>query len=296
MRSIGQGVKVLLLAAAIPAVCQASYQAPAGYTKVPLNITSGAMAVSSTGRLVTVDTDFGSNSLQVKLYDTWQNGRTLLKSATFTPGGGTPFSSTPVFVDDNTVIVGDNGVTGTIYSIDFSAANPAFGAPLATNNTFPSVQGLGLTADKSAVLVSGDTFDINSNPVLYLKKLVLSNNAVSTFDNTGNNGSGSGYPGGTGASNGGSNIQLDSDGNLRYFGASALTKVVSLFDSDPNAFGAYGIAFEPNPGTTAYVTTGGSITKVAGIDDTSPTLSAFGTGGGFLADISYAGGLFRANT
>jgi hypothetical protein len=266
----------------------ASYQPPAGYELVPLVDSSnvplapGGVAVSSDGEMVV------TNGSTVTLYNTWQNGRTAIGSIT---DSAWKFDTDPVFLNDSTVLFGENGNSDALWSVNFSTATPTV-TQVTVDNSLPTVEGVAIL-DSQHALVSGQSASAGS---LYLKDVDLTKTSGNVTDVV--TGVGTDYPGNP-ALTPGSHLVLLEDVLAGPSEAHVYTPAGASFANDAlddgNGYGAYGIAFDS--AGIAYITTGNTITMISGIDTPSPTVGEFGTDDSFdqfLTSISYTGGDFVA--
>jgi hypothetical protein len=270
-------------------------QAPAGYQVIPLVDSSNqpfspdGLAMSSTGELAV------TNGSTVTLYNTWQNGRTAVASATDSSWG---FDTDPVFLNSSTILFGENSNTDALWEVNFARPTPTI-TQITANNSLPAVEGVALISPTTA-LVSGTTASFGGSGGLYLDTVNLtqtSNNVTPVQQNVG-----SGYVGESGVSPAGAELLLEdsiSGPSLVHYYEGANTSAVSL--ANGNGYGAYGITFDS--AGIAYVTTGDTITAIAGIDSSSPVVSQFAVDPAtaangyfpFLTSISFTGGGFDPN-
>jgi hypothetical protein len=269
-------------------------QAPAGYQVVPLVDSSDqpfspdGLAVSSTGELA------ATNGSTVTLYNTWQNGRTVVATAT---DPNWVFDTDPVFLNSTTIVFGENGNTDALWEVNFATPLPTI-TQITANNSLPAVQGVALISPTTA-LVSGATASFGSGGGLYLDSVNLtetSNNITPVVQNVG-----SGYVGGAGVSPGGADLLLEdsvSGPSLVHYYDGNTSSAIDL--TDGGGSGAYGITFDS--AGIAYVTTTDTITAISGIDSASPQVSEFASDDAnsdnpfpFLTSISFTGGGFNPN-
>ncbi len=269
-------------------------QAPAGYQVVPLVDSSDqpfspdGLAVSSTGELA------ATNGSTVTLYNTWQNGRTVVATAT---DPNWVFDTDPVFLNSSTIVFGEDGNTDALWEVNFATPTPTI-TQITANNSLPAVQGVALINSTTA-LVSGATSSFGSGGGLYLDSVNLtqtSSNISPVVQNVG-----SGYVGAAGVSPGGADLLLEdsiSGPSLVHYYDSNTSSAIDL--TDGGGSGAYGITFDS--AGIAYVTTTDTITAISGIDSASPQVSEFASDYAnsenpfpFLTSISFTGGGFNPN-
>ena len=131
------------------AVARGQYQPPAGYEEIPLvdssdqPLTPDGLAVSPDGEMAVTNGD------TVTLYNTWQNGRTVIGSVT---DSAWVYDTDPVFLNDSTILFGENGNTDSLWSVNFSTATPTQVTP---NGSLPFIEGV-TVLNSTHALVSGD--------------------------------------------------------------------------------------------------------------------------------------------
>jgi len=269
-------------------------EAPAGYQVIPLVDSSDqpfspdGLAVSSTGELA------ATNGSTVTLYNTWQNGRTVVGTAS---DPNWVFDTDPVFLNSTTIVFGENGNTDALWEVNFATPLPTI-TQITASNSLPAVQGVALISPTTA-LVSGATASFGSGGGLYLDTVNLtktSNNITPVVQNVG-----SGYVGAAGVSPGGADLLLEdsiSGPSLVHVYNGVNSSAVSL--DNGGGSGAYGIAFDS--AGIGYVTTGDTITAISGIDSALPQVSEFASDYAtsdnpfpFLTSISFTGGGFNPN-
>ncbi|HSV12966.1 MAG TPA: hypothetical protein VLI90_01805 [Tepidisphaeraceae bacterium] len=287
------GAVALTALALLPNESRAQYVPPAGYTKTPLltaanqPLNAAGIGVSGGGRLAIAD---GST---ITLYNTWQNGRTVIGS--ITDSADWSFLTDITFIGENKIIVGENGKSKTAWSIDFTTPATPVAAKIAPSNSFPAIQDLALLNFTTA-LVSGSTASQGASGGLYLDKLNLTNGNISPVVSN----AGSGFVGATGVTPAGSGVLLDTG---------VTTGIAHIYDSTNGTFvrdvsfaggggtGAYGLAFDP--AGDAFVTTGATLTEITGIDSANPAVTTFGSfsegaaGFPFPTGIAFTGDSFR---
>ena len=268
--------------------------APPGYEIIPLVDSSNQpfapnnLAVSSTGEMVTLTTDPNTFNTVATLYNTWQNGRTVIATAT---NPNWTFNTDPVFLNNSTILFGDNtsSSTDTLWKVDFSNPSLPTETQMTSSGALPSVEGV-LPINSTTALVSGDT----TPGSLYLDSVDLTktSNNVTPLQT----GVGTDYPGNPGISPAGSNLLLEDvltgDSLVHVFPSTGPASTIDL--GNGNGFGASGIAFDQTG--NAYVTTGDTITAITGIDSATPTVTQFApdnTSDAFLTSISFTGGAFN---
>jgi len=277
---------------ALSATARGDYQPPAGYELIPLFDSSNqplapeGLGVSASGEMAVTNGD------TVTLYNTWQNGRTVIGSVT---NPAWLYDSDPVFLNNSTILFSENGNTDALWSVNFSAPLPAI-TQVTPTGSLPFVEGV-TVLDSTHALVSGQ----NPTPPSYSGALYLDSvDLTKTSGNISNvvSNVGSGYPGNPAVTPGGHLVLLEGLSSSGSAFAHVYTSTGSSFADDAldngNGSGeAYGIAFDS--AGIAYVTTDHTITKISGIDAVTPGVSEFGNeGGGFLSSISYTGGAFNA--
>jgi len=270
-------------------------QAPAGYQVIPLVDSSdqpfgpSGLAVNSTGEMAV------TNGATVTLYNTWQNGRTVVASAT---DSSWVFDTDPVFLNSSTILFGEDGNTDALWEVNFATPTPTI-TQVTANNSLPAVQGVAVINSTTA-LVSGTTASFGGGGGLYLDSVNLSqtsNNVTSLQSNVG-----SGYVGGAGVSPGGADLLLEdsiSGPSLVHYYDGSNSSAIDL--TDGGGSGADGITFDS--AGIAYVTTTNTITAISGIDSPSPVVSQFAVDPAtaangdfpFLTSISFTGGGFNPN-
>jgi hypothetical protein len=274
---------------------EAQIVAPPGYETIPLVDSHGnpfapnTLAVSISGEMVALTTDPGSGNTVVTLYNTWKNGRTIIGSAT---NANWTFDTDPVFLNDHTILFGDNTSTSTdtLWKVDFSTPATPVETQMTDAGALPHVEGV-IPINSTTALVSGQT---GSSGNLYLDSVDLTKttgNVTTLHSNIGTD-----FPGDPGISPAGSELLLEdvlSGGSLIHvFPSGGSPTNIPL--AGGNGFGASGIAFDPTG--AAYVTTGNTITKISGIDSASPSVTQFAvdnTADAFLTSISFTGGAFN---
>lgn len=261
---------------------------PPGYQQVALVDSSNqplspeGLAVSSSGELAV------ANGSSVTLYNTWQNGRTVVGTASDAQWSS---EGDPVFLNNSTILFGENGNTDALWEVNFATPTPTV-TQITADNSLPAVQGVALISPTTA-LVSGTTASLGNGGGLYLDTVDLtqtSDNVTPLQTNVG-----SGYVGNSGVSPGGADLLLEdsiSGPSLVHLYDGPNSSSISL--AGGNGYGAYGIAFDSSG--VAYVTTGDTITEIAGIDSASPQVSEFALDENpnfpFLTSISFTGGGF----
>ncbi len=303
MRRFVLSRSVFLFLTALASTASASFIPPAGYEVVNLGIDAPAFGVSSSGRLATVS--YSGTTATINLYDTWKTGRTLIGTAAINAGGFVAASDI-TFTSDNSLLIGENGTTGTLYKVDF-AGNVGTVSKFA-DHTFNGIQSIAVQGNK--VLVSGTdnnsfgsgdyylrTLDLSSNVV---NAGVITNSTISTLASAIQGNIGDGYVGGAAFTAGGNAVLVQNGAD--FFTGSAYI-YSDLNPSSPvvaslvggQASGAYGIAVGANG--VAYVTTGAEVKILTGLDG-SPVVDTFGVfseGAGafpFPTGIAYTGGSF----
>ena len=97
------------------------FQPPTGYEEIPLVDSSDqplrpdGLAISPNGEMAVTNGD------TVTLYNTWQNGRTVIGSVT---DPAWLFDTDPVFLNNSTILFGENGNTDALWSVNFSTSTP----------------------------------------------------------------------------------------------------------------------------------------------------------------------------
>jgi hypothetical protein len=281
---------------ALSSTAMATFSAPSGYEAIPLTdgtnpLNPGGLGVSAGGRMAV------TNGSTVTLYNTWQNGRTAL--GTVTDSTDWSFDTDPVFLNESTVLFGENGTSDALWEVNFATATPTV-TELTPKNSLPAVQGVALTSDKNHVIVSGSGATGFNSGSLYLKSVDLSSptDAISNVVT----GVGTGYAGSSGVTPGGNLALLEANfggSSLAHIYASAgapvQTNPIAL--DNGNGSGAYGIAFDA--AGNAYVTTTNTITEISNIDSASPAVTNFGSAVSdgsfpFYSSIAFTGGQFIA--
>lgn len=265
----------------------AQYEPPTGYQIIPLVDSSGqpfspgGLAVNSTGEMAVTNGD------TVTLYNTWQNGRSVLASAT---DSAWLFDTDPVFLNPTTILFGENGNTDALWSVNFATPTPTI-KPVTSNNSLDFVEGVAIL-DANHALVSGQTNGGGGG--LYLDSVKLSTGGISSVVSN----VGATFPGNPGVTSAG-NLVLLEDNFTGTSIAHVYTSSGAPIDDDNldngNGTGASGIAFDS--AGNAFITTQTTLTMITGIDGASPIVSEFGTGDNpdsFFTSISYTGGAFNA--
>jgi len=270
----------------------AQYQAPAGYEIVPLvdgsgnPLTPGGLAVNSSGEMAV------TNGETVTLYNTWQNGRTVIGTVT---DSAWEYDTDPVFLNSTTILFGESGNTSSLWSVNFATPTPTVTQITTPSGQLPNVEGAAVL-NSSTAIVSGDTS--NTDGDLYLKQVNLNTGGVTSI--VSNIGNSSGYPGNPAVTPGG-NLALLED----VLGGTSYAHIydssgddlddISLALQNGDGFGAYGIAFDSTG--NGYVTTGNTITEIQDVDSNSPVVSEFGSADEnyeqYLTSISFTGGAFN---
>ena len=275
-----------------PAESWAAYVPPSGYTKTEL-VTAGSqpinaagIGVSSGGRLAI------ANGSTITLYNTWQNGRTVIGS--ITDSTDWEFLTDMTFVGENEILVGENGKTDTAWSVDFTNSASPVAAKIAPSNSLPAIQDLALL-NATTALVSGTTAAFGSAGGLYLDKLNLTTGAITPLGSN----VGAGFVAAPGVTAGANGVLLDTGtaaGIAHVYNSSTGSPIHDLDLSGGGGSGAYGIAFDT--AGDAFVTTGATLTEINGIDSASPSVSSFGAfsegaaGFPFPTGIAFTGGSF----
>lgn len=276
----------------LAAVTRGQYQPPAGYQLIPL-VDSGnqplapeGLAVNSSGEMAVTNGD------TVTLYNTWKNGRTVIGSVT---DSAWLYDTDPVFLNNSTILFGENGNTDALWSVNFSTATPAVNQ-VTPSGSLPFVEGV-TVLDATHALVSGQNpLPAAASGGLYLDSVDLtktSGNVSSVVSHVG-----SGYPGNPAVTPGGNRVLLEglsSTGSAfaHVYTAGGTSVADEALDNGNGSGEAYGIAFD-SAGNT-YITTYNTITMISGIDTLTPTVSEFGADNSFdqyLTSISYTGGGF----
>jgi len=281
-----------LLTLALATAARAQYQAPAGYELVPLVDTTtdlpfkpDGLAVSSSGELAVTNGD------TVTLYNTWQNGRSVVASVT---DSAWLYDTDPVFLNSSTILFGENGNTDALWSVNFAAPLPTI-SQVTPDGDLPDIEGVSVLDATHAIVSGQNPTPPASSGALYLDKIDLTDGNISSIAS----GIGSGYPGNPAVTPAGNFafLEADSESGSSYVhlfnSANAPLTDVALDNGD--GYAAYGIAFDS--AGIAYVTTGNTITAVSGIDSLAPIVSQFGTGDPtyeqYLTSISFTGGSFN---
>jgi hypothetical protein len=273
---------------ALVGIARGQYQPPAGYEEIPLvdssnqPLTPGGLAVSPDGEMAV------TNGQTVTLYNTWKNGRSVIG---FVTDSAWEFDTDPVFLNDSTILFGENGNTDALWSVNFSTATPTQVTP---NGSLPFVEGV-TVLNSTHALVSGQVpSPITFAGGLYLDSVDLTSGNISNVVTN----VGTGYPGNPAVTPGGNLALLEAFSSSGSSFAHVYTPAGSSIADDAldngNGSGAYGIAFDS--AGNAYITTGNTITEVSGIDSALPLVSEFGTDDSFdqfLTSISFTGGAFN---
>jgi hypothetical protein len=269
--------------------------APPGYETIPLVDSSGqpfapsGLGVSPSGQMATFSFDSNTGAVDLTLYNTWKNGRTVLGTAT---NANWTFDTDPVFLNSTTVLFGDNTSTSTdnLWEVNFSNPASPVETQITTNGSLPHVEGV-VPINATTALVSGQT---GSSGGLYLDSVDLtktSNNVTAL-----QSGIGTGFPGGAGISPAGSDLlvedALSGEGLLHVFPATGPASTIPL--DAGNGFGAFEVAIDP--AGSVFASTGNTITSITEIDSASPNVSEFAadnTSDAFLTSIAFTGGAFN---
>jgi hypothetical protein len=283
---------VSLFILALAANARGQYQLPAGYEEIPL-VDSSDQPFEPDGLAVSPDGEMAvTNGDTVTLYNTWQNGRTVIGSVT---NPAWIYDTDPVFLNDSTILFGEELNTDALWSVNFAAPTPAV-TQVTADYQLPYVEGV-TVLDSTHALVSGQNpTPPNSSGGLYLDRVDLTTGNISSVVSN----VGSGYPGNPAVTPGGHLVLLEGLSSSGSAFAHLYTSSGSSFADDAldngNGSGeAYGIAFDS--AGNAYITTDNTITMISGIDSGTPVISEFGTGDmadQFLSSISYTGGNFVA--
>jgi hypothetical protein len=269
----------------------AQYQPPAGYELIPLVDSSGngldpqGLAVNSSGEMAVTNGD------TVTLYNTWQNGRTAIATAT---DSSWLFDTDPVFLNNSTILFAENGNTDALWSVNFATTTPTI-TQITPDDSLPFIEGVAVL-DSNHALVSGQNpAPPSSSGALYLDSVNLTSGSISSIVTN----VGTGYPGNPAVTPGGHLALLEGLSSSGSAFVHLYTSTGTPFADDNLANGngsgeAYGIAFDSSG--NAYITTDNTITLVSGIDTASPVVSEFGTDNSFaqfLTSISFIGGAFN---
>jgi len=294
---------------ALASSAYASFIPPPGYEVVDLGIVAPSFGVSSSGRLATVT--YSGTTANITLYDTYKTGRTVIGSASINAGGFVAASDI-TFASDNSLLVGENGTTGTLYRVDFSGDPQSLTSAVTkfADHTFNGIQSIAVKGN--TVLVSGTDNTSFGNGDYYLRTLdlssdvvnsgVITNGTIATLASAIQGNIGDGYVGGTAITAAGNAVLLQN-------GSDFFTGSAYVYDpNDPSsptiaslvggqASGAYGITIGANG--VAYVTTGAEIRMLTGLDGSpvADTFGVFSEGAGgfpFPTGIAYTGGSFGA--
>jgi len=272
------------------AITRAQYQPPTGYEEIPL-VDSADQPLAPEGLAVSPDGEMAvTNGDTVTLYNTWQNGRSVIGQVT---DPAWEYDTDPVFLNDSTILFCENGNTDALWSVNFSTATPT---QVTATGSLPYIEGVTLLNPTHA-LVSGQ----NPTPpafsgALYLDSVNLTNgNIANVVTNIG-----SGYPGNPAVTPGDHLVLLEglsSSGSAyaHLYNSDGSSFAVDALDNGNGSGEAYGIAFDS--AGNAYITSYNTITMISGIDTATPTVSEFGTDDNFdqyLTSISYTGGDFVA--
>lgn len=269
------------------AIALAQYQPPTGYEEIPL-VDSSDQPLAPQGLAVSPDGEMAvTNGNTVTLYNTWQNGRSVIGQVT------DPvwlYDTDPVFLNDSTILFCENGNTDALWSVNFSTSTPT---QVTATGSLPYIEGVTLLNPTHA-LVSGQIDAAGGG--LYLNSVDLTNgNIANVVTNVG-----SGYPGNPTVTPGGHLVLLEglsSSGSAyaHLYNSDGSSFTDDALDNGNGSGEAYGIAFDS--AGNAYITSYNTITMISGIDTATPTVSEFGTDDSFdqyLTSISYTGGDFVA--
>ncbi|MCS6950730.1 MAG: PEP-CTERM sorting domain-containing protein [bacterium] len=93
---------------------------PDGFRAIPLGLAGSAIAFSPSGKLAVATDRFGGGAY-VTVYDTWQNGRTVLYTVTAPSGANWQFIGALAWKDDDTLAIAENGDEDTLFEAKLSA-------------------------------------------------------------------------------------------------------------------------------------------------------------------------------
>jgi hypothetical protein len=284
---------VSLIPLILASAARAQYQAPAGYEIVPLIDTNtglplkpDGLAVSSSGELAV------TNGNTVTLYNTWQNGRSVVASVT---DSAWVYDTDPVFLNNSTILFGENGNTDALWSVNFATPLPTI-SQVTPDFDLPDIEGVSVLDATHAIVSGQNPTPPATSGALYLDKVDLTDGNISSIAS----GIGSGYPGNPAVTPAGNLalLEADSDTGSSYVHLynSANSPLTDVALDNGEGYGAYGIASDS--AGISYITTGNTITAVSGIDSLSPVVSQFGiadpTYQQYLTSISFTGGSFVA--